>query len=87
MLHHQIASNSASEPIVAPGLIQEVGFSFVKEISQVVQAHNIPPKLIIDQASLPFVLLDKYTMNKKMVKVTCRPLALVTTGIYRERFR
>ena len=59
--------STTSKPLIAPGLIQEVGFSFFKEISEVVQAHNIPPELIIniDQTPLPFVLISKYTMNKK----------------------
>ena len=59
--------STTSKPLIAPGLIREVGFSFFKEISEVVQAHNIPPELIIniDQTPLPFVLISKYTMNKK----------------------
>ena len=59
--------STTSKPLIAPGLIQEVGFSFFKEIFEVVQAQNIPPELIIniDQTPLPFVLISKYTMNKK----------------------
>ena len=45
----------------------EVGFTFLKEISEVIQANNIPPQLIIsiEQTPLTFVLISKYTMNKK----------------------
>lgn len=52
---------------IAPGLIREVGFAFYKQVSEIVHAHNIPPKLIIniDQTPLPYVLISKYTMNKK----------------------
>ena len=58
---------TTSKPAIAPGLIREVGFSFYKEIAEAVQADNIPPELIIniDQTPLPFVLISKYTMNKK----------------------
>ena len=58
---------TTSKPLIAPGLIKEVGFTFYKEISEAVQADNIPPELIIniDQTPLPFVLISKYTMNKK----------------------
>ena len=37
-----------------------------KQISEAVQADNIPAELIvnIDQTPLPFVLISKYTMNK-----------------------
>ena len=58
---------TTSKPLIAPGLIKEVGFTFFKEISEAVQAHKIPPELIIniDQTPLPFVLISKYTMNKK----------------------
>ena len=52
---------------MVPGLVREVGFVFYKQVSEIVHAHNIPPQLIIniDQTPLPYVLISKYTMNKK----------------------
>ena len=56
-----------SKPPIDPGLIKEVEFSFFKEISEAVQADNIPPQLVIniDKTPLPFALISKYTMNKR----------------------
>ena len=55
---------TTAKPLI--GLIKEVD-SFYKEINEIVRAHNIPPELIIniDQAPLPFVLVSKYTLEKK----------------------
>ena len=45
----------------------KVGLTFSKDIGKIVQAHNIPNELIInlDQTPLPFLLISKYSMNKK----------------------
>lgn len=61
---------TTSKPIIAPGLIKEVGLTFFKDISEIVQANNIPPELIInlDQTPLPFILISKYSMNQKGAK-------------------
>lgn len=58
---------TTAKPLIAPGLIKEVGLSFYKEINEIVHAHKIPPELIIniDQTPLPFVLISKYTLEKK----------------------
>ena len=58
---------TTSKPIIPPGLVKEVGLTFFKDIAEVVQADAIPPELIIniDQPPLPFVLISKYSMNKK----------------------
>ena len=58
---------TTSKPIIPPGLVKEVGLTFFKDIAEVVQADAIPPELIIniDQTPLPFVLISKYSMNKK----------------------
>ena len=59
--------STTAKPLLSPGLIKEVGLTFFKEISEAVQADNVPPELIIniDQTPLPFVLISKYTMNKR----------------------
>ena len=58
--------STTAKPVLSPGLIKEVGLTFFKQISEAVQADNIPAELIvnIDQTPLPFVLISKYTMNK-----------------------
>ena len=50
---------------IAPGLIREVGFAFYKQVSEIVHAHNMKLIINIDQTPLPYVLISKYTMNKK----------------------
>ena len=55
---------------MSPGFLKEMGFSFHRVIKEVVDAYNIPDDLVIntDQAPLPFILLSKYTMDKKNEK-------------------
>ena len=58
-----------------PGFLDEMGFSFHRAIKEVVDAYDIPDDLMInvDQTPLPFILLSKYTMDKKNEKLL--PLA------------
>ena len=48
-----------------------MGFSFHRAIKEVADACDIPDDLVIniDQKLLPFVLLSKYTMDKKNGKL------------------
>ena len=71
-----------SKPILAPGLIKEVGYTFFKEISEAVHAANIPSELIIniDQTPLSFVLISKYTMNRTGEKT----VPILGTSDYRQ---
>ena len=59
--------STKAKPLIAPGLIKEIGFSFYKEIHELVKWFNIPKKLMIniDQTPGPFVLVSSYTMEKK----------------------
>ena len=74
--------STTSKPILAPGLIKEVGYTFFKEISEAVHADNIPSELIIniDQTPLPFVLISKYTMNRTGEKT----VPILGTSDYRQ---
>ena len=73
---------TTSKPVLSPGLIKEVGLTFHKQISEAVQADNVPPELIIniDQTPLPFVLISKYTMNQKGEKA----VPILGTADYRQ---
>ena len=73
---------TTEKAVIAPGLIREIGFTFLSEVSEIVQAHKIPPQLIIniDQTPLPFVLVSKYTMNKKGDK----RVSILGTNDYRQ---
>ena len=57
---------TAKQP-VPPSFLKEMGFSFHQSIKKVVDAYSIPDDLgiSIDQTSLPFILLCKYTTDKK----------------------
>ena len=59
--------STTAKPIIAPGLISEIGLTFYKDINEIVQAHEIPAEMIIniDQTPLPFVLISKYTLAEK----------------------
>ena len=59
--------SATAKPLIAPGLIKEIGFSFHKEIHELVKWFNIPKELVIniDQTPLPFVLVSSYTIEKK----------------------
>ena len=58
---------TAAKPLIAPGLIKEIVLTFYNDINKIVHAHAIPAEIIIniDQTSLPFVLISKYTLEKK----------------------
>ena len=62
---------TTAKPLVAPGIIKEIGLTFYNEINEIVHAHEIPPEMIIniDQTPLPFVLISKYTLDKKVAPV------------------
>ena len=59
--------SATAKPMITPGLIKEIGFSFYKDIHELVKWFNIPKELVIniDQTPLPFVLVSSYTMDKK----------------------
>ena len=59
--------SATAKPLIAPGLIKEIGFSFHKEIHELVKWFNIPKELVIniDQTPLRFVLVSSYTIEKK----------------------
>ena len=52
---------------LAPDLKTEVGLTFYHSINEIVKSHNIPPEMIIniDQTPIPFVLISKYTLDKR----------------------
>ena len=56
---------------MSPSFLKEMGFSFHWAIKEVVDAYDIPSDLVtnIDQTPLPFILLSKYTMDKKNEKL------------------
>jgi len=58
---------TTSKPIIAPGLIKEIGLTFYNNINEIIQAHEIPYEMVIniDQTPLPFVLISKYTLAEK----------------------
>ena len=55
---------------LSPGYLKEMGFSFHWAIKEVFDAYDIPDDLVINinQTPLPFILLSKYTMDKKNKK-------------------
>ena len=70
--------STTAKPLIAPGLVKEIGFYFYKEIHVPVKWFNIPKELVvnIDQTPLPFVLVISYTMEKKDNQ--CVPVAGTT---------
>ena len=62
-------ATTAKQP-VSPGYLKEMGFSFHWAIKEVFDAYDIPDDLVINinQTPLPFILLSKYTMDKKNKK-------------------
>ena len=58
---------NTAKPLIAPGLIKEIGLTFYNDINEIVHGHAIPAEMIIniDQTPLPFVLIRKYTLEKK----------------------
>ena len=69
---------TTAKPEIAPGLIDEIGFSFFKEINDLVGWFNIPKDSIIniDQTPLPYVLVSSYTMEEKVKQ--CVPISGTT---------
>ena len=65
----ELALPKGEQP-VSPGFLKELGFSFHRAIKEVVNRYDIPDGLVIniDQTRLPFILLIKYTMDKKSQK-------------------
>ena len=59
--------STTAKPLIAPGLIKEIGFSFYKEIHELVKWLKIPKELVIniEQTPLPFALVSSYIMEKK----------------------
>ena len=60
---------TTAKPLTAPGLIKEIALTFYNDINEIVHAHAIPAEMIIniDQFPLPFVLISKYTLEKKAI--------------------
>ena len=58
---------TTAKPIIGPGLAKEIGLTFYSDINEIIQAHEIPHDMVtnIDQTSLSFVLISKYTLAKK----------------------
>ena len=56
---------------VSPSFPKLTGFSFHRDIKEVVDAYDTPHDLVIniDKKLLPFILLSKYTMDKKSEKL------------------
>ena len=71
-------NSTIARPFITPGLIKEIGFSFYKEIHELVKWFNIPKELAIniDQTPLRFVLVNSYTTEKKGDQ--CVPVAGTT---------
>ena len=59
--------STTANTLITPGLVKEIGFSFYKEIHELVKWFNIPKELVIniDQTPLPFVLVSSYIMERK----------------------
>ena len=74
--------------LIAPGLIKEIGLTFYNDINEIVHVHAIPAEMIINtnQTPLPFVLISKYTLEKKVVPTFLYQLYTSdyrqTTGIF-----
>ena len=70
--------STTAKPLIASGLIKEIGFSFYKEIHELVKWFNIPKQLVIniDETPLRFVLVNSYTTEKKGDQ--CVPVAGTT---------
>ena len=70
--------SATAKPMITPGLIKEIGFSFYRDIHELVKWFNIPKELVIniDQIQLPFVLVSSYTMENRCNQ--CVPVAGIT---------
>ena len=51
---------------MAPGLIFEIRHTFYHNINEIVKVHEMLPEMVInmDQTSLPFILISKYTLEE-----------------------
>ena len=67
-------ATTAKQP-VSPGLLKEMGFFFHRAVKEFVDGYDIPDDLPINiaQTPLPFIILRKYSMDKKNLKLV--PLA------------
>ena len=56
---------TTAKPLIAPGLIKEIGLTFYNDINEIVHAHAIPAEMIINinQTPLLFVLISKYQVH------------------------
>ena len=63
-------ATTAKQP-VSPGFLKEISFSFPWAIKEVLDAYDGSDNLVINinQTSLQFILLSKYTMDKKNKKL------------------
>ena len=63
-----LLQNETAKPIIPPDLISEIGHTFYHSNNEIVKAHKIPPEMVInlDQTSLLFILVSKYTLEKKV---------------------
>ena len=71
---NRLCKPKTTKPIIALGLISEIGHTFYRSCNEIFKAHEIPPEMVIniDQTSLPFILISKYTLEKKSyVKSIC----------------
>ena len=55
------------KPIIVLALISEIGHTFYHNIHIMIKAHEISPEMVInlDQTSLPFIVISKYTLEEK----------------------
>ena len=63
--------STTAKPLIAPGLIKEIGFSFYKEIYKLVKWFNIPKELVIniDQNHYRLFLSAVTPWRKKAISV------------------
>ena len=57
---------TTAKPIIAPGLVFEIRHTLYHNISETVKVHEMLPEMVIniDQTSLPFILISKYTLEE-----------------------
>ena len=62
-------ATAAKQP-VSPDFLKEMGFFFHRAIKEFIDGYHIPDDLLIsNQTPLPFIILSKYSMDKKNLKV------------------
>ena len=61
---------TAKQP-VSPDSLKEMGFFFHRAIKEFIDGYNIPDDLLINinQTPLPFIILSKYSTDKKNLKL------------------